>query len=489
MSSIRSALSRPLLAGGLIVLTLSGIASSIAVEKMLRREFDRTLLAKARLLATLTEHDLGRIVIHFADEYMPEFSTAPPREYFQLWTGNGRVVERSRSLGRDRLPRPASGEPSPQFTDLVLPDGRPGRLVRISFIAQPKEGEEDSESELADRTGPRALLSVARGTEDLRRLLLAKYAIEGATLAVIGLGLALVIRRGIARGLAPLGALARQVEALRPERLATRVAIDPQVAELEPVVTRLNDLLSRLERAFERERQFSANVAHELRTPIAELKSLAEVGALCPDDPSATGLFFTDTLAIARQMEGITEQLLALARTEAGLEIADSDRVDLSELVEACWAPLAATAVRRNLDLDRKFDASLVIVTDRAKLGRILANLLSNAVEYSPEGSRIELRATNDPTGTAHLEVSNRAPQLTQEDLPSMFTRFWRKDPARAGGDHSGLGLALARSLAELLGFALSAQLSAEGRLTVRLSGRLGSPSDMARFGHSTSPL
>jgi two-component system sensor histidine kinase QseC len=485
MPSIRRALSVPLLGGVLLSVALAGIASSLAVERLMRREFDRALLAKAQLLATLTEQDQGAIHIDFADEDMPEFSTAAPREFFELWTGGGRIIERSRSLAKYDLPRQSRTEITPQFLALTLPDGRSGRLVRISFVPQSDERETDPEPALLPTAGPRALLAVARGTEDFDRLVFALYMIDLIEAAVIALAMGLLIRRGVTRGLAPLGDLARQVATLGSERLAARVAVDPPVDELAPIVVRLNDLLARLEQAFARERQFSANVAHELRTPIAELKTLAEVGARWPDDPDIAGPFFDDALAIAERMEATTDQLLALSRTEAGLEIAAAERVELADLVDECWLQFAPAAERRRLGFERKMAAGFALTTDRAKLEHILTNLLANAVEYSPEGSRIELRAESHPAGFPRLEISNLAPNLTQDDLRLLFVRFWRKDAARAGADHSGLGLALVYSLAELLGFTLSAHLSAEGRLAIRFDGSAAIPPPAAG---STTP-
>jgi len=469
MLSIRRALTGTLLAGSLFAVVLAGIASSLAVEKLVRREFDRSLLAKAELLATLTEQDHGRVTIEFADEYLPEFSTADPREYFELWAGDGRVVERSRSLARKSLIRPPRFELAPRFSDLVLPDGRAGRQVQLGFVPQTEGDDVDPDPSTPNTSGPRALLAVARGTQDLDRLVLALYGIQLATALAIALGIGLIVRRGVTRGLAPLADLARQVESLGSERLASRFAVDPPIEELVPIVARLNDLFARLEQAFARERQFSANVAHELRTPIAELKSLAEVGSRWPNDPSVAGPFFADALAIADRMERTTDQLLALARAEAGLEIVVRERVGLAELVEACWAPFAATAAERGLAFDREIAAGSALTTDRTKLERILSNLLANAVEHSPAGSRIACSADRDSKGALHLEVSNLAPQLEPDDLALLFVRFWRKDPARTGSEHSGLGLAVARSLADLLAFDLTAHLSAEGRLAVRL--------------------
>ena len=158
--------------------------------------------------------------------------------------------------------------------------------------------------------GSEAILVVASDRDDLDE------ALAALALALLGCGAALlavtivIVPRLLRRELAPLNELAERAAHVNADSLATRFPSDGLPGELAPISGRLNDLLARLEQAFERERQFGADLAHELRTPIAELRSLAEVALKWPDAREAT----TDreTLAIALQMEGIVTRLLAL---------------------------------------------------------------------------------------------------------------------------------------------------------------------------------
>ena len=148
MHSIRRALSLPLLVGVALLVGVSGLASSWLVAGQLRRDFDQALRDKARALATLAEQADGEVQMDFADALMPEFSVAPRREYFELWTADGVVVRRSQSLGEGSLPRSSASSGTPRLSDFQLPDGRPGRLVEISF--EPLRDDEDR-----PRTGAR----------------------------------------------------------------------------------------------------------------------------------------------------------------------------------------------------------------------------------------------------------------------------------------------------------------------------------------------
>ncbi len=471
--SIHRQLIVSLLAGsGVLVLAL-GLGASALAARRLRQEFDQALLAKARALVTLTKQHRGEVEIDFADEFMPEFEAPSRPEYFQLRLGEGASLERSHSLGSRDLPFSQDVSRSPRFHDLRLPDGRPGRMVEIAFVPQSEE-EEEVETALDPAAPPlqrrAAVLAVARGTEPLDSLIRSLHGTAiGLALLLMG-GIALLVHFAVRRGLAPLEEIGRQVQAMDAERLDSRLTVQPPVRELSPVVEQLNALLARLEAAFDRERRFSSDVAHELRTPVAELRSLAEVGARWPDDRPAVEAFFEDARSIALQMERTVATLLALARCEGGLEQAELSRFDVAELLAETWAPLAAEAEARALRIETAATAEPV-VGDREKLRLILGNLLSNAVTYSPPGSTVACTARVDG-GALEITVANPAPNLAEADLPHLFDRFWRKDAARSNGRHAGLGLALARSLAAVLGFELTARLTPGQQL--ELSGSWG---------------
>jgi signal transduction histidine kinase len=478
MLSIRRRLIVSLLVGsGLLVLAL-GLGASAVIARRLRQEFDQALLAKARALVTLTKQRHGEVELDFADELMPEFEAPSRPEYFQLWLADGTLLERSRSLESRDLPRFKDLSGSTQYRDLRLPDGRPGRMVEIAFVPQQEEdGDLFSETAL-DPTAPpgrlrSAVLAVARGREQLEALIRSLYGATIGIALVLMAGIALLVHFAVRSGLAPLEEIRHQVQALDAERLDSRVALERPVRELAPVVEQLNALLARLGAAFERERRFASDVAHELRTPVAELRNLAEVGERWPEDREAVLAFFEDARSIARQMERTVSTLLALARCEGGIEQTEPGEISVSELLGEAWTALEPEAASRALRLELTAPAA-PIVSDREKLHLIVANLLSNAVTYSPPGSTVACTARVEG-GTLEITVANPAPHLAPADLPHLFERFWRKDAARSNGHHAGLGLALARSFATLLGFDLTARLGPGQQLELRLQGPVGS--------------
>ena len=284
---------------------------------------------------------------------------------------------------------------------------------------------------------------------------------------------AVAVPRLLGHELAPLNRLADQAQQITAVSLSVRFPTSGLRGELAPITNRLNDLLDRLQQAFERERQFSADLAHEFRTPLAELRSLAELAWKWPEAREAGTA--RQVLDIARQMEAIVTRILAMALSEAGQASLSVERVELRELIATVCQSLQARPSARQLSFDVSLAARVEIVSDPACLRLVLANLVENAVEYAPTGDVVLIQAAAQ-NGRFDLRVVNRAEQLTSADLPHSFKRFWREDAARTAAEHAGLGLSLARSLATSLGCTLTATLQGEACLSLTLSGPVNPP-------------
>ncbi len=263
--------------------------------------------------------------------------------------------------------------------------------------------------------------------------------------------------------------MADQASRIDANSLTARFSVEQLPAELKPIAGRLNDLLGRLSASFERERRFSANLAHELRTPLAELRSQAELALKWPEERTAEN--DKTVLEIALQMEALVVRMLALARAEQTHEPTTKERVVLASLVEGLSGSAESTIRARRLKVERTIPSDAVLETDAVRMRSIVANLLENAVNYSREGGAIVVAAELAEDSFA-FRVSNPTINLHADDLPRLFERFWRKDSSRTGGTHAGLGLALSRSLAEQIGYTLTAALDEHGVLTMTLTGK-----------------
>ena len=449
MKSIRRRLTRELLAVSLLLLGGGGLAFYLAARDELVEQFDATLRARALTLTTLTVREGARLHLEAADRVAREYSLARPRDFFEIWDEAGSPVLRSESLESADLPRPAEATDRRLIWNVALPHGRSGRALALRF--QPRREEDEGRGP----AGGDALLVVAitrEGLDEALRELLLIASVGGVCLlGAIVWGVPRVLRRG----LHPLDEMAEQVAAIRADSLALRLPVGELPAELGPIAARLNDLLGRLEASFERERRFSADLAHELRTPIAELRSLAECALKWPDAREAST--DRDVLASTQHMETLVTQLLALARGEQGQLQARPVEFRLDEAVREAWAPFAGRAADRGLKVGFELPAAGV-TADPFLLRSILHNLFDNAVNYTPAGGEIWVGLLAAGSG-AHLSLCNTVDALEAADVPLMFDRFWRKEAARSGQQHLGLGLSLAQTFARAMGWSLTAAL------------------------------
>jgi len=462
MTSLRQRLTWFLALGLGALLAVAVAAVYPAARRWLTTEFDAALLAKARALTTLPEAGREGINLIFTERVLPEYQRTNAPEYFQVWLGDGAVLARSPSLGDGTLPRRVGPEKTPAHWSLTLPDGRPGRAVGIGYSLE-NAAPTNANAEFA------FAVVLARDTLQLQRTLrhlVMSLVIGGVALIAL---MVWVVGRATRAGLRPLDSLAREVTGVHATTLAQRFQLDGTPAELQPVVEQLNQLMARLETAFAREQRFAASAAHELLTPVSELRVLAEAAARWRDDPEATAQFAADVQETALQMERMIRALLALARADGGAAEAPREPVDISALLEELRGGVEVRLRARQLTLDwPETTPGIIALADATQARAILANLLDNAVEHTPDGGRVCCRLGRNGEGFL-LTLTNPNPGLTPEDLPHLFEPFWRKDPARSDRAHAGLGLPLARAFAERLGWKLSVELTEGSLVQVRL--------------------
>jgi two-component system sensor histidine kinase QseC len=459
--SIRRQLTRELL-GATLLLVIAGLgALYLAARDAVIDQFDVALQAKARAISTLTYLDDTRVRLAFNDRFMPGFEDRHPRDFFQLWESDGREIARSESLDAGMtLPRRVGTLDHPAEWDFTLPSGRPARAT--GFVFHPRGPQARGRN-----AGPDVQLVVASDREDLDETLWQLLALCIGIAVLLVAATLWVMPRVLRRGLVPVNELGQQATRINADSLSARFPVTQLPVELRPIAERLNDLLGRLEESFERERRFSADLAHELRTPLAELRSLAECALKWPEsrDPEID----RDTLAIAEHMERIVTHILAMARGEQGQLAVKTESVPLDELVRSAWAGFSTRAAARGLMVELNIKLCTGEV-DRGLLRSILTNLFENAVDYTPAGGHVRI-STGPHQGGVAITIANATTDLTVDDVPKLFDRFWRKETARTGGHHVGLGLALSRAFANAVHWTLSAELANEHELAFVLTG------------------
>ncbi len=467
MRSLRGALILWLLVGIGLLVTAAGLLLDRRIGSRLRQDFDDELIAEARSVMAVAEQHDGEVTVELSPGLLPQFEAGREADYFEVWLPGRRVLARSRSLGGRDLPRSPSPAPGFQFGDLTLPDGRAGRRVEVTFRPQVEPGDQGKAGGSGSGDS-RVTLVVATGAGSLNAFLASLH--RTLELFILGLlvGSAVLVRAVTGFALRPLDDLGRRLEDVDAGSLRERVVVDRAPAELASTIEHLNGLLERLAESFERERMFSASLAHELRTPLAELRAITEIALKWPEDSAALLGALGEARSCGLQMEGIVVSLLTLARCESGQQSLRLSRVALSELAAGCWKAAAAEAESRRMTFSLQVPAELTLVTDREMLGLVLSNLLANAVAYGPPGGRVTCAATA-ADGRFRLSVANPTLSLAAGDLPHLFDRFWRQDAARSEG-HAGLGLSLVAALCDLLGLAKEARLG-DGAFEISISG------------------
>jgi len=437
------------------LLVASGAGVFIGMRHMLLERFDETLTAKATALITASEIDDGDFEIDMTVQDFAGFG-ADGGDYFEIRRMSGSVFLRSPSLQSAEIEIGKQGKPpkndEARIREAKLGDGRAARFYIQRFY--PKDDKKGRFQDL--------YLIVASPIRNLQLQL----ALLGTVLAVAG-GAALflmvpIVRLGMAGGLRPLDKLTAELKQIRPENLHQRLATEKLPAELVPVAASLNEWLSRLEASFDRERRFSSHAAHELRTPLAELKSMAELGAMWPEE--ATPERCAEMVTVANELEALLEKLSLLARADAGRQPVQKEDIDLAATLATAISRVQSRADARRIALDTRVSGESMS-TDPVLWTTILQNLLGNAVAHAPEGSKVEVELSPQK-----LVVSNPAPDLAREDLEKIFERFWRKDESRTGYGHSGLGMSIVKACAALLGVECKATLSEDRVFRVEVS-------------------
>lgn len=278
-----------------------------------------------------------------------------------------------------------------------------------------------------------------------------REALEIARKTVLPLGIILPLLLGaiyfsVRIGLRPLNRLAEEVLNRSPENLSPLLG-RPMLREVQPLVTALNRLFFRVSGSLENERRFTADAAHELRTPLAAARIQAQV-AMLSEQPEARQHALTQTLAGLDRATRLVEQMLRLARLDPLAQLTNPAPVNLAELLNDVIAGIRDTEPERSIEL--QIDTSPTIINGDAGLLEVaLRNLLGNALRYSPPEPPVTVFLRNE-TDKLVMGVSDCGPGVPNENLTRLTERFFRGTEAK--GDGSGLGLTIVHRIAELHG-------------------------------------
>lgn len=465
MNSLRSRLLMALVAGTSVVLLLGGGGLYWYVRKSLIGQQDRLLESRARSIAMLVSFEHGRAELEWEQNPAGDGKDT----LFSIEDMNGTVIIQSPSLGGHALADLTLFEadmPGARAGFAIgLPNDEDGRAVSMIFVPRV---DADGEHEHASEKPGRYIVTVAESIEPIERALAVLIsALIGTGLAVVGT-IVVVLWAGIRYALVPvdrLGASLRHMDAAMPERIATPRGCP---VELRPVYAELNRLIERIRSAMEWERLFADATAHELRTPIAELRTVTEVARRWPDEEDQRQAV-REAGKIAEEMERMIESLLMITRSRGPKPAPGAETIALAPIVERIVRN--AGERRRNLDLKQTLDPHAAWRAPEWVIELIARNLISNALVHTREGGRVEILVEDEGGGRAVLIVRNAPVDLTPDDVPHLSRPFWRKDAARMDRNHVGLGLSVVERMAEAVGLRFEPMLDVDHRtLSIRIS-------------------
>ncbi len=365
---------------------------------------------------------------------------AGPEGYvFQVGTIEGKTFFRSVGIGPREVPAPdiqATGASSPIYQGITLERLGPARLASRT---------------ISDPAGPlliQAAATLAPTTRALRELVVILLSIGPLALAC-ALGGGYWLAR---KALAPVDRMAAEAAEITATRLDRRLDEPVTIDELGSLARTFNAMIARLQRSFEEVRRFTADAAHELRTPLAAMRTEAEVALRSPRSPERDGHVLEDLLEEIERLTRLVSHLLFLSREDTGIGVGNFRPVQLGEVVREVGEHMQVVAREKGVKLVVDRSESCQISGDADRLRQLVFNLLDNAIKYTPPQGTVSV-CSELLHGGARVTVTDTGIGIPADHLPYVFDRFYRVDPSHCpdtGG--SGLGLAICRAIAEAHG-------------------------------------
>jgi heavy metal sensor kinase len=395
-------------------------------------------------------------------------------------TGEPFVIDQLKSLYGPEL--------NDRFIRISRPDGslmyvsgtpndmsfEPARIPRVQSVpGQTKVSDVTSEhllllSTAFDVRGRAYLVEVGASTLE------SEHVLRGLLLT-LGLDLPMILILAVAGGsllvrqaLAPVQRVTDAAREITYHNLSNRLPEAATGDEIEHLTAALNQMIERLDQAFQHASRFTADASHELRTPLTVMRG--ELESLLQDHASSepTRWRIGSLLEETERLGKIVESLLAIGRLEAGEAVLERSRFDLSDLVVTTTDQMSLLAVDKGIEIECRAAECVEVDGDRPRLKQVVVNILDNAIKYSPTQGHVRLETRRDDD-RAVLEVSDSGPGIPEVALPRVFDRFFRSDAARHHGG-SGLGLAIARLICVAHGGTVTVGNQPSGGCRVRVT-------------------
>jgi heavy metal sensor kinase len=403
--------------------------------------------------------------VYFDDSLLPSSIDPDHPDLFEVWTERSGLLVRSANWPAGLQISPGTGE----HWNFIWAEV-PCRALRVSHVPVL-----DREEGKAFRPQTLTIVYVSPTVHLRQQVKTAGIVITVVSLFWLWVSVVLALR-GIRRGLRPLEHLAREATRVSAQNWELHLPAQVEaVEELRPLTRSMTEMLERLRRSFEQQRGFIGSAAHELKTPVAVLKSTLQSLLQRPRDSEEYRVGLEHSLEDLERLEQLLQWMLRLARAEQwahGALRRDLAVIDLNATCEAAVERIRNLAEARNTAIRLTSDGPVPLRADPDDLHLVWTNLLENAVHYTPEGGTVDIAVVRRGRNSAEITVEDHGAGISPEDLPHVFERFYRGDPSRSRSTGGfGLGLAIAKALIEAYGGKIFAE-STPGkgtRVTVEL--------------------
>ncbi|MUH97781.1 GHKL domain-containing protein [Aliivibrio fischeri] len=448
-----------------VILLVVFLSLDFILDAWVDQQFDDALVEKSNYFKSLVEVENDGIEFEYHNGFMPQFERKENAQYFQIWLDE-QTFAKSQSLSYyeniDLDYRDVATHDSRIFT-IKLPDGSMGKAISSRFQPQLSH---DVKPEDVTYIGSMYLTLAISNQRVSNILLFADLGLLFVFITAI-FGVRTVVTKVVDRELDSLYILNKEISELDVN--AEQIKENPKESkEIAPIRKELNRYIELNIQNVANEKRLSSDIAHELKTPIAEIISLSEMNIRFPDDVRISATYKEDVLSIANNMKNIVNQLMALNQSSSSHYHIEKSEVDIRDLAKEI-----------SIDLEFKYPdaekrltfistlSSPVIYVDRFSLETVVKNLLDNALFYSTEGSEIVASIDNYDAEHFVLKVQNRTlTKLTEEHLENLFKPLYQVDKSRTHTGRHGLGLSIVKNIAHVNNYELSVDYTDEQVIT-----------------------
>ncbi|MDO6705087.1 cell wall metabolism sensor histidine kinase WalK [Photobacterium sp. 1_MG-2023] len=428
-------------------------------------QFEQSMINKANYLKSQVAIVDGQVVFDLDYDFLPQYQNQDDPHFFQFWR-DGHSIQRSATLSaypEQELMKEEIPLGTDKVVSVTMPNGNLGRAL-MSFFSPRSD----------TNTLIPLSLTIYESAQGLNRLL---WIVDGLLIGCFLL--AIVVMRFITvhliqRGLQPLEQLNEDLKHFRQQEQGYQQAAqlaDPvkAVEEIEPIRREINAFIQSNRALIQNEKRLSGDIAHELKTPLAEMIALSEVYLRFPQDERISKTYSQDMLNISKRMKKIVENLLLLQRTSSAALNVSIEPLAMCHLFAQVKQDLAFKYPDIEQRLQVQCEETEPCLADRFSLETILTNLIDNAMYYSPDGSEVEMQWERTAQGY-QLAVTNHLNHgMTPTELQHLTRPLFQLDASRTSNERFGLGLSIIENLCHQNGYALQFTQSQPMALTVSI--------------------